>query len=441
MNSDEDNLRLAELDPSDDFGHIVRRVPRALLVPTTAGEVVGIVERARQEAIPVVARGRGHSVFGQSQVEGGWVVDMSGLGGIEITGRTARVGAGASWSDVLQVTLARGLAPPVLTDYTGLSVGGTLSVGGIGGSSFSFGAQVDQVEALTLVTGAGELRVCSLQHDRDLFDSARAGLGQVGIITHVQLRLVDAPSHVRHYRIPHATLDSLLADLDRLTHESYQQLSAVGTMDLAGKWSFHIDAVRSFENGRPPVDTGLDPAIVVSDLSSLEYATRLHGAVAEWHSSGLWAAPHPWVDVFVPGAALPQLAQRVVDALGPEDLGVEGAMILIYPIAIREDAAPLLPIPGRDRCAYLFDVLRCVPGADAARVDALLLANRAIYEQALALGGSLYPISAVAMSPADWRRHFGGRWSDFVAAKRRYDPDFILGRGCGIFSAAARDGD
>jgi FAD/FMN-containing dehydrogenase len=56
---------------------------------------------------------------------------------------------------VLDRALPRGLTPPTLTDYQDLSVGGTLSVGGIGGAMFRYGAQVDNVVALEVVTGVG----------------------------------------------------------------------------------------------------------------------------------------------------------------------------------------------------------------------------------------------------------------------------------------------
>ena len=47
------------------------------------------------------------------------------------------------------------LMPPVLPDYIGQTVGGTLSVGGIGAMSFREGAQIDHVVALRAVTGNG----------------------------------------------------------------------------------------------------------------------------------------------------------------------------------------------------------------------------------------------------------------------------------------------
>lgn len=42
-------------------------------------------------------------------------------------------------------------------DFIELSIGGTLSLGGIGSQSFRFGPQVDNVLELQVVTGAGDL--------------------------------------------------------------------------------------------------------------------------------------------------------------------------------------------------------------------------------------------------------------------------------------------
>jgi cytokinin dehydrogenase len=429
------------LDPDDDFGHLVRCQPRMTSRPDTIQEIVSIVTKARSAGIPVVARGAGHSVYGQSQVRDGHLIDMSSLRRVRIEGDTAIAEAGASWSDVVRTAFAHGLAPLVLTDYIGLSVGGTLSVGGIGATSFRFGSQTDQVLELTVVTGTGEVRSCSATRDADLFDAVRAGLGQLGIITHAKLPLMRAPSHVRRYRIFYATVSDLLLDLDLLAAEArMDQVSAVGVIDAASCWRFHIDAVIGFDEGQLPDDAAalaglrcLARETEITDLPWLPYCLRLDAYLATWPELGLWQAPHPWVDVFVPGTKLVELAESTVASLGPDDLGVAGGMILIYPIAATRAATPLLPIPTSSERAYLFDVLRCTPGASPDRVQQLLSDNRRFYEQARALGGSLYTVSAVAMSSEDWQRHFGQHWSALAAAKRRHDPDRLFGGHCRIF--------
>ena len=65
---------------------------------------------------------------------------MRGLARIEsVTDDRAVAAAGATWADVVDRAAEHGLAPPVLTDYLGTTVGGALSVGGVGGASHRWG--------------------------------------------------------------------------------------------------------------------------------------------------------------------------------------------------------------------------------------------------------------------------------------------------------------
>src|SRR5918992_1039110 len=118
-----------------------------------------------------------------SQADAGVVIDMSTLNQIHsITPDRAVVDAGVVWRDLLLVTTPAGLTPPVLTDYTRLTVGGTLSVGGVSGRSYRHGAQVDNVLELQVVTGEGQLLTCSATENQRLFEAALAGLGLCAVI-------------------------------------------------------------------------------------------------------------------------------------------------------------------------------------------------------------------------------------------------------------------
>src|SRR3712207_1908217 len=101
-----------------------------------------------------------------------------------------RVQGGATWRQVLSRTVPLGWSPPVVTGYTGLSVGGTLSMGGIGAASFRHGPQVDNVRALQVVTGEGELVTCSPSEHPELFSAVLGGAGQYGVIVEATLALV-----------------------------------------------------------------------------------------------------------------------------------------------------------------------------------------------------------------------------------------------------------
>ena len=103
---------------------------------------------------------------------------------------------GAARVDRASATLAQRRTPPVLTKYLGMTVGGTLSAGGFGITTHRYGAQVDQVRELEVVTGEANVVRCSEREQRALFEAALAGQGQCGIITRVVLNLSDASDRV-----------------------------------------------------------------------------------------------------------------------------------------------------------------------------------------------------------------------------------------------------
>ena len=53
-------------------------------------------------------------------------------------------------------------------------------------------------------------------------------------------------------------------------------------------------------------------------------------------------------------------------------------------------------------------------------------ANAAAYGRIRAAGGTLYPVSALPLSPRGWRDHFGPAFARLEAAKRRFDPRHTL---------------
>lgn len=191
---------------ADDFGHLVRRTPQAILRPGSTKDIAIMTRWASDHGLRIAARGQGHSVYGQSQVSGEIVIDMTSLAEIHrASGARVVVDAGATWRSVVAQTLP--LTPPVLTNFLDLSVGGTLSVGGVGGTSHRYGLQSDNVLELEVVTGEGDIVECS--PGDDLFDAVRAGLGQFGIITRAALALIPAPDRARRYALSYPDLESL----------------------------------------------------------------------------------------------------------------------------------------------------------------------------------------------------------------------------------------
>jgi cytokinin dehydrogenase len=432
--------RAARAAASDDFGHMVHRTPLGVLLPGSDEDIARTVRWSSALHGSVAPQGRSHSVWGRSQVgPRGVVVDMSTLRSVRsVESDRVVVDAGATWSDVLAATLPHGRTPPVLCDYLELSVGGTLSVGGVGATTSRYGVQSDNVIALEIVTGRGDKVVCSADRNADLFDAVRAGLGQVGVITHATLRLVAAPRKVRRLLLFYPDLGAMLRDARLLAADDRfdaVQGAIVGTPAGLG---FRLDVAKFFD-ADPPGDAALlaglsdDPVRrQPTSLSYDDYLNRLAALESALRANGQWFLPHPWLMTFVGDGAVEKVVAGELGRLDPAaDLGQFGQVVL-SPIRRRAISSPLLRLPEDGLC-FAFNLVR-VPGtADARNASRLAAANRAAYERIRDAGGTLYPVSAFAMSHADWRRHFGPAFDGLARAKRTYDPGRVLTPGYEVF--------
>jgi cytokinin dehydrogenase len=425
-----------------DFGHIVHRPPWAVLEPGDIDDIVVMLRFCNRFRIQAAARGQGHQTFGQAQVAGGLVIDMATLDAISVSGEVATAEAGARWSSVLRATLPHRLTPPVLADYLELSVGGTLSAGGIGGMSPHFGAQADNVLELEVVTGAGERAVCSPARRPDLFHAVLAGLGQCAVLVRAWLRLVPAPRHVRHYILFYPSIDALTAD-QRLVQADGRFSFAEGEAQLNPNgpgWQFYLEA-GAYYDSVPPDDSKLIGDLhylrgsqQINDLGYFDFLNRLAAAVAFLKSTGEWYDPHPWWNMFLPDSVTDAFVTSVMAHLTEADIGASG-VILLYPLRRALLRAPLLRVPD-EPVTFLFSILRTAAPdqGGALSTQVMLEDNRALFRRARDLGGYQYPIGSIPLTHADWRQHFGTKWPFLVAARSLYNPRGILTPGQGIFT-------
>jgi cytokinin dehydrogenase len=424
---------------ADDFGHLVHRQPLAVLKPDSVNDVVEVVRFARRNNIHVAARGQGHSTQGQAQVEAGVVVDMSTLATVhEINPTNALVDGGTRWLDLLVQTIPQGLTPPTLVDFLELTVGGVLSLGGIGSQAFRFGPHVDNVLQLQVVTGEGELISCSRAQNTELFDAARSGLGQFGLIVRARVQLVAAPPNARLYHAFYSSLADFLSDLEKLIDDGrFDTVQGFAVPDGAGNWLYQLETSKYFSPGHEPDDASLLSGLAFNpgtqsaqDMTYFDYLNRLAPLVEFLRQIGVWAFPHPWVNLFVPAANAQTLIGETLATLTVDDVG-QGP-ILIYPFNRELFRAPFFRVPD-SRNFFVFALLRNAVPPTPERATQLVAANRVLFERAVALGGKRYPFDSVPMTRHDWQKHYQPLWGAFVRAKRHFDPDDILTPGQGIF--------
>jgi len=425
-----------------DAGNAIHHTPVAVLKPGSVADIQKMICYARAHDIQVAARGQAHTTFGQNMVDGGLVIDMRSLSTIHsIDSNSADVGAGAKWDELLNAAVPLGLTPPVLTGYLGLSIGGTLSVGGVSSTNRQ-GAQVDRVRALQVVTGEGDVMWCSQHQNKKLFEGVLAGLGQLGIITRAVVDLVPAPSMARVYLINHTDAASFFQNLFTLLDRGeLDDLYNFGFPNPAGGWVYQLTATKFYEPSSPPDDDflmrGLNvpaSAAEVQDMPYLAYGMRVNVIIDFFKAIGLWdGVQHPWYDVFLPRSSVESYVSSVVPNLTPADVGPTG-FLLIFPQKRSKLTRPMMRVPNSD-WVFLFDILTAAagPGEDPVWQAQMLARNRTLFEQARAVGGTRYPIGSLEFSQADWKQHYGNFWHDLVHLKKKYDPDKILTPGPGIF--------
>jgi FAD/FMN-containing dehydrogenase len=436
---------------STDFGDLVDATPKAVLRPGSVQDIVKMVQYARRNGLKIAMNGQSgtgddlesHSNYGQSAVPGGISIDSKGLSAIHSIGPDyADVETGVAWSTLVDAALAKGLTPPSLTDYIRLSVGGTISIGGIGGTVQKYGLQCDTVQEIDVVTGEGRLVTASPTVRPDLFNAVVAGAGQCGIIVRAKLKLVPAPAKVRVFELRYHDLATYLADSEKLLRDgrfTHQEGQIARKADDSG-WDYTIEGGAYFTPPTAPDDTALlaglhddRAALQVQESDYRDWAFRLDAFEQSLKAGNYWHQPHPWLSLIVPASTVKQLADSVLAEVKGADLGV--GFCFLYPFYTSKLTRPLFALPEpAEPVAYLFDLLR-LPVPNDTGIDRMLAQNRRFYDRAVALGAKRYLVGAVpGLGRADWRRHFGRHWDGFAAAKRRYDPDHVLTPGQGFFA-------
>lgn len=432
-----DPAALAEA--ADDFGHIISRTPRAVLRPGSERDIRRLIRFCYRHRIKVAMRGQGHAVFGEAQTDCGVVIDSRTLNTIHSIGpEGAVVDAGVTWRELTLAALAQGLTPLVLADYLDLSIGGVLSVGGIGGNMNQVGSVADNVEQVRVVTGRGQRRRASATRHRDLFESVLGGLGQYGVITQATIPLGPAPALVRVYELTYTDLHTYLEDQRTLVEDGrfgYHEGQIVPA--AGGGWAFKIEVGAYYTPPVGPDDAALlaglspDGGTVQTDFPYFVWLDRVAFAEAALRNLGLWDTPNPWSDLFIPDENIESyIANDVIPFLTPDQVGA--GLVLLYPFQTNLNQRPFFKMP-RDRITWAFDILRFPFDPSPATTNALVDENRRLFEAAVACEGKQYPIGAIELSQRDWLRHYGRSFFGVVGQKHRYDPRNIMTPGQGIF--------
>ncbi len=165
-----------------------RQEPALVVMAEGAADVMAAVSFARGAGMGVGVMATGHGMG--APCDGGVLVNTSRMRGVRVdpVARTARVEAGALWTDVIPEAQAHGLAGLVgSSSHVGV-VGYTMG-GGFGWLGRRFGLNAASVTAADVVTADGELLRVSADEHPDLFWGLGGGGGNFGIVASLEFKL------------------------------------------------------------------------------------------------------------------------------------------------------------------------------------------------------------------------------------------------------------
>lgn len=169
---------------------MIDKHPALIVRCAGTADVIAAVNFARTHHLLLAVRGGGHNVNGNAICDGGLVIDLSPMKGIQINmqARIARAQAGVTWGDLDHETQMFGLAVPggvvSTTGIAGLTLGG-----GLGWLRRKHGLSCDNLLSVDIVTADGHLLKASATEYADLFWGIHGGGGNFGVVTSFEYQL------------------------------------------------------------------------------------------------------------------------------------------------------------------------------------------------------------------------------------------------------------
>lgn len=411
---------------NQDFGRVTTGEALAVCSFKELAPLQKFLQFAAQHQLPITIRANGLSQSGQSlAIKGGVSLEIRELNakiGLEAPG--VRAGCSATWKEIIEHTLQKKTLPLVFPYNTNLTLGGVLSVGGVGSSSFKRGILAAHVSQLEVILANGELVICTKEDHADLFNACLSGAGLFGVIYNAVLDVRPCKSQVRVINLLYDNYQHWLNDQFLLKHhcdylEAYISPEYLSEHQKACVLQLGIE----FDEQAPSLEF-FKELNFVKELSTenkpiWDYVTRHDGRLSAMRETGAWEEHHPWYECYLDvRLLLPHLPAIV--ALLDEAIG---GIYHVFPIATHHPKYFMLPNSQHD---VTFNVL--APGVTADKLPKAIAALIEVDRLLLSIGGKRY-ISGWIPQECDeafWKNHYGSLWEERNNTKLNYDPANIF---------------
>ena len=426
--------------------------PALIAAPLDPQDVVTAVDYARRRSATIAIRSGGHGVDGYAMPQGALVIDTSRMKRISVDRNSGRVtlDAGVLLGEMDAATQEHGYAIPAgvvsNTGVAGLALGG-----GIGHLTRRFGATVDSLVSVDVVTTDGRVLTASADANQDLFWGMRGAGHNLAIATSFTFQAhkvgPEVVSGVVIYSPEEAV--ALCAGIDDAMRRAPRELSIPLIFTPAPPLP-----------GLPPELIGAPVVITVVSYTgpagsyedAMKEINALANPVASMVRASSWLETNSIVDPFQPigrryhsgGGYLPAMSadvaklalEHVADA--PAATPTTGCLIS-FPML----GGAMLD-PDEDACAFSraggewVSEIVAMWEAKEADDDYLGWVKDGVAKFTPYSTGTGY-INLTAHQGADWLRNVYGspaKWERIVQLKRKWDPGNLLAHNKNVLDAA-----
>jgi FAD/FMN-containing dehydrogenase len=401
--------------------------PAAVAVAENADDVAAAMRDAADRGLAIAPQRTGHGAAAMAPLDDALLLRTTGLRDVRIdaAARTARVGAGALWSDVVGPASEQGLA--ALHGFSpDVGVVGYTLGGGLGWYARAHGLASSAVTAADVVLADGSQVHADAEHEPELLWALKGGGGNFGVVTALEFALLPVPElQAGTLFFPWERSAEVLHAWHGWTAQAPETATSVGRMISLPPLPELPDELRG--RSFATIEVALlgpeaEAAELLAPLRALgpeidTFAAMPPAGLSRMHMDP--AAPLPYRSTHLLLGRLPPAAiDAWIGAAGP-DSGTSLTSVELRHLggALARPADAALPsLPGE---FLLFGVGAPVPPADLPSIEhGLGVVHDALAEHAV---GVLLPF---VEEPTDVAAGYAADdWTRLVAIRERYDPD------------------
>jgi glycolate oxidase len=346
--SSEDERRAFETDALTAY----RRMPLAVVLPSTTEQVAAVLAFCNREGVPVVPRGAGTSLAGGALPQEDAVVlgvsKMAQVLGVDLPNRTIRVQSGITNLGVSAAIAHEGFFyAPDPSSQLACTIAGNIAMNSGGAHCLKYGVTSNNLMGVTFVTMQGEIVEIG---GGDAMDAPGLDLlgvicgseGQFGVVTEAVLRILPAAEGARPILFGFASSEAAGA--------ATAAVLAAGIVPVAIEFmdKIAIDICEDFAHAGYPLDAGAllivevegSPEEIDEQLERIGRIATEHGATSSRQAKTAAEAAAIWkgrksafgamgrisdyicMDGTIPTGRLPEVLQRITEICDRQGLKV-----------------------------------------------------------------------------------------------------------------------